>query len=56
MCVIQLNAPDVVKTPAEQVIFDRYKKWLQADFIPDHIVKNFTNEVNKFKRKNKKAC
>jgi hypothetical protein len=28
---------NVLKTPAEQM-FERYKKWLYADFIPDEIV------------------
>jgi hypothetical protein len=53
MCVIQLNAPTVLKTPEEQSIFNRYKKWLYEDTIPDHVVENFTTEVRKFKRKNK---
>jgi hypothetical protein len=33
----------VLKTPAEQLLFERYKKWLYADFIPDEIV-NFSTE------------
>jgi len=53
MCVIQLNAPAVIKTPEEQSIFDRYKKWLYEDVIPGHIVENFTAEVQKFKHKKK---
>jgi hypothetical protein len=53
---MQLRAPNVLKTPAEQLLFERYKKWLYADFIPDEIVELFTTEVTNYKLKNKKSC
>jgi chorismate mutase len=40
----------VKKTKREQKLFEKYKKWLQADHIPDHIIENYKKEINKLKK------
>ena len=39
------------KTPQEIEIYNRYKKWLYTDFIPQHIVTNYIMELNALKKK-----
>jgi hypothetical protein len=39
------------KTPQEIEIYNRYKKWLYSDYIPQHIVDNYKTELNAVKKK-----
>lgn len=41
------------KTPREIEMFNRYKHWLSADYIPPYIIRNYNMELSLLKIKDK---
>ena len=38
------------KSKKEKELFDIYFKWIQADYVPPHIIENFKKEIKWIKK------